>query len=376
MGAVVYQNGETQIAYQGGGVWKRNRNGGSTMISPPEFHYRAGTLTLPALRVNGNDASAGALNSIISPSDDPFNPVFPNGGTKQNPINQGKITITVESRFCEGWEQYFDDRTEGSIDRCSGGDVVSVTLTTLGPQGRFDMLDDDGTESHDVGGLDDGHNLNSFETTLRPADGGNSFASLDWSMYVETSDNSGLELNVRKQSGSSSCGDPVVLSIYYSEDGQRYHGWQNDDTIKIQCVDHDSDGTNEEQINVNFLDSAVSMEYTGLTASNTVNFNPGTLVSATFDQHPTRPAEDDGGTTYSSGATESLEIVVEHYFALLGPGFELQVEDGNNGNAVMEACPPDAPPGCQPSTYTIEYTSNRIVRYLHVTDNEISVKFS
>ncbi|WP_181685846.1 DUF7289 family protein [Halorhabdus salina] len=49
LGAFVFESGETDIAYQGGGVWRRGANGGSLMLSPPEFHYRSATLTLPII---------------------------------------------------------------------------------------------------------------------------------------------------------------------------------------------------------------------------------------------------------------------------------------------------------------------------------------
>ncbi|MFC7194689.1 hypothetical protein ACFQL4_08535 [Halosimplex aquaticum] len=39
LGAVRYENGDHDIAYQGGGVWK-GTEAGTTMLSPPEFHFR------------------------------------------------------------------------------------------------------------------------------------------------------------------------------------------------------------------------------------------------------------------------------------------------------------------------------------------------
>ncbi|MFB9806522.1 hypothetical protein ACFFQF_15195 [Haladaptatus pallidirubidus] len=56
LGAVVYRNDQTTIAYQGGGVWRRTGEG-STMVSPPEFHYRETTLTLPLIIVGGDGGS-------------------------------------------------------------------------------------------------------------------------------------------------------------------------------------------------------------------------------------------------------------------------------------------------------------------------------
>ncbi|MEF8902250.1 MAG: hypothetical protein V5A25_13675, partial [Halovenus sp.] len=60
LGSVSYENGETQIAYQGGGVWRASDAGG-TMVSPPEFHYRDGTLTLPAVNITGSGQVDGEL---------------------------------------------------------------------------------------------------------------------------------------------------------------------------------------------------------------------------------------------------------------------------------------------------------------------------
>jgi hypothetical protein len=56
LGAVVYRNGDTAIAYQDGSVWKRTGDG-ATMVSPPEFHFRETTLTLPLVVVGGEGAA-------------------------------------------------------------------------------------------------------------------------------------------------------------------------------------------------------------------------------------------------------------------------------------------------------------------------------
>ena len=40
LGALTFDAGDTTIAYQGGGVWRGDTDGGSTVVSSPEFHYR------------------------------------------------------------------------------------------------------------------------------------------------------------------------------------------------------------------------------------------------------------------------------------------------------------------------------------------------
>ncbi|MDX1747231.1 MAG: hypothetical protein R3324_14945, partial [Halobacteriales archaeon] len=57
LGAMVHRTGDTEIAYQGGGVWRRGPEGGVEMVSPPEFHYRGSTLTLPIITVSGSPGS-------------------------------------------------------------------------------------------------------------------------------------------------------------------------------------------------------------------------------------------------------------------------------------------------------------------------------
>ncbi|MEF8783349.1 MAG: hypothetical protein V5A54_09660, partial [Haloarculaceae archaeon] len=65
LGAITYEVNDNRIAYQGGGVWKKtqNRGNGSVMVSPPEFHFRNGTLTLPIMNVTG-DPSLGDRASL------------------------------------------------------------------------------------------------------------------------------------------------------------------------------------------------------------------------------------------------------------------------------------------------------------------------
>jgi hypothetical protein len=139
LGAVVYESGNTQIAYQGGGVWRQNADGGAMMISPPEFHYRAATLTFPLIRVNGTDSAGGRTNARVTPSG--IEPVFPHpsrtydatGGSYENPMERGSIFVEIRSDYCRGWESFFESRTESAIkQQCTEGDAntVVVDLTT------------------------------------------------------------------------------------------------------------------------------------------------------------------------------------------------------------------------------------------------------
>ena len=121
LGKLVYENGNTELAYQGGGVWRVDGNGSAQMVSPPEFHYRGATLTLPVIRVEGETAGSGASRAVVQQSETRSR-VFPNesrsypgGGSYRNPVESGSLTVTVHSAYYEGWASYFRARTDGNV---------------------------------------------------------------------------------------------------------------------------------------------------------------------------------------------------------------------------------------------------------------------
>jgi len=124
MGAVVYRNGDTAVAYQGGGVWRQSE-GGVTMVSPPEFHYREATLTLPLVAVSGD------------PSLDKSATISPNGSTQyypnesrdfRNPLENGRVNVTVQSDYYLAWGSYFEERTDGAVSYDHDDNEVTSTL--------------------------------------------------------------------------------------------------------------------------------------------------------------------------------------------------------------------------------------------------------
>ena len=79
LGSVVSESGDSEIAYQSGGVWRRSGDD-SRMVSPPEFHYRGRTLTLPVIAVNGDGAGEtltvrGGGTTTKAPCSDGENPL-------------------------------------------------------------------------------------------------------------------------------------------------------------------------------------------------------------------------------------------------------------------------------------------------------------
>ncbi len=369
LGAVVYQNGDTEIAYQGGGVW-RHQDGNTQMVSPPEFHYEGSTLTLPVVTVTGEDSASGSPTAVVERATS-TETIYPNSNTdyvdnstKQytNPASNGQIIVTIQSEYYQGWEEYFNSRTEGSvIDVDHGAETVTAELITLGHQGEFNLPSED--NPFQVRGLEpsmqDGDGLKDLAVTLRPIDRTQDhFSSLDWSMYVHSGGQE-MEINLKMQ-GSGGCGDAADLTIYYHDGGETYQGWHAENAYTVDC----SGSTPKIELDL-IGDSTPSMNYESVTASNLVASNPNSISlqdPVVFDHFE----GDNADVTYTVGSDASADLIIRHYFNHFAPTFDLRSTDGNHGNSVNE-----------PSSNgnNIIYTGSDVITYLHVSENEVKVRF-
>jgi hypothetical protein len=128
MGSIKYTNPQTGnvVAFQGGGVWKQT-DSGSSMVSPPEFHYRDSTLTLPAMTIDTSASSVTGQYVTVKRTD--TETMYPLPSDK-NPIEDGEITITIESEYYEAWGTFFEERTESDVTYDHANERVQVTLIT------------------------------------------------------------------------------------------------------------------------------------------------------------------------------------------------------------------------------------------------------
>lgn len=131
LGSLVYEQRPDVIAYQGGGVWRSTGNG-SSMVSPPEFHFRNGTLTLPIVNVTGDPGPAGQA----AISHDETIEKFPDSGLSDgdNPLDQHRVILVVRSEFYQGWGEYFEERTDGIVSY--DHDKNKATLELVSPLGK------------------------------------------------------------------------------------------------------------------------------------------------------------------------------------------------------------------------------------------------
>ena len=131
LGTVEYANGDSRIAYQGGGVWRRNagRNE-SVMVSPPEVHYRQGTLTLPLIRVTGDEGRLSTAELRAGNRTDVY-PRSGNGSSWRNPVDEGsKLVLYVESDYYRGWAAFFEQRIGANTTVFPGNETVRVELVS------------------------------------------------------------------------------------------------------------------------------------------------------------------------------------------------------------------------------------------------------
>jgi len=400
MGSFTYSDGSATIAYQGGGVWRQADNT-TRMVSQPEFHYRGQTLTLPAIRVDGSGGAAGDT-SVTLTSPDETERVFPNttavdDGTNEtgapynktsptddqdpyvNPIENGSIFITIHSEYYKGWADFFRSRTTTDVEVHHNNNTVFIELLTPSTVGDFEMPAEE--NSITVSGMEEEHSVDNFTVTLE-ASTSNKFRKIHWSLHSEQGGEK-LEVHVRNpgSGANADCSEirdgnsPLSVSIFYTN-GSGNQEWQNasmfsdDPNTMIENVDC----SGEPRVTMNFT-SGATMNYKdidGVSGSEN-KWEFGSAIkgdnlqdSLSFDSHDDDTTEtyveNDGGPFDAENST----YLINHYFALMAPSFDLTVQGGpGNSNRINE----------DKSSGTLQYdqSGGRFVTFLHVTENQLNV---
>jgi hypothetical protein len=421
LGQVVYEGDSGTLAYQGGGVWQIYGSGNAQMVSPPEFHYRGATLTLPAIQVFGSGSASGSVDMNIRPQQQ-ARLVYPNQTTHDengvgapydeatsstdptnyygfrnytNPVRNGTVNVTVKSEYADGWETYFRQRTTGDVSR--DGDKVTLRLETIsGPPGEFDMPELNSDVYVDASGIGENHPITQFETTLVWDKGGGTREFSYWYEDEETGEQWELHVSSEK-SGGIDCSSPpdVYIAQYYynGSDQEEYEYWvttiePSSDAISWDCVP-----TAEAKSTIDFAntDSDTEMAYdnSGFSSGGGGNGKLGggddpcdgnqwcfapdikdmTMKSdVTLDGHGSVDSCEVG--TYSKGESNTdcmLGHIVNHYLSEAGPNVQLHARGGPGGSTPVDG---------EESQGTLLYEESanaRFVTYLHITQNEIEV---
>ncbi|WP_053948204.1 DUF7289 family protein [Halolamina sediminis] len=359
LGSVSYRNGDTEIAYQGGGVWERRGNG-SVMRSPPEFNYRRATLTLPAIRVTSEGQASGRTTAVVTQSEESRR-VFPNssasyddGTAYDNPITTGNVTVTVQSRFYEGWADFFRTRTSGNVTVDHDNRRATVELITPDTIGEFQWLQVDSEDGLTARGKAPGHTLTEFNVTLQPDTNkngkpiGNTFNSQEVYFTVSSGEKT-LDYTIAIDKGCQQGGGtgPISVTVTYGNDTTTQR-WESGDTSAMSGpFQLDCDG-DVPQLEADFT-SDLDLEYQG-------------SENVTFD-HEDAPDEP---RTFESGDSTTIEQLSNHYVALLGDEFTVSGELKSSGSQLDKTA----------STGVLDYETDgrKYIAYLHVTENEIEVE--
>ncbi|WP_232701539.1 DUF7289 family protein [Halobacterium wangiae] len=331
LGAIVYENGDAEVAYQGGGVW-RSQGAGSRMVSPPEFNYQDATLTLPLVRVTGGESSvSGRPTARVTPNDVDVSK-FPTE-TLSNPLSNGTVIVTVQSDYYRGWAAFFEDRSTGNVTVDEANQTVELELIARGTGGGFSLQE----TPVKLRGLGDDEPIDSLSFTLEP-NKESSFNDLDWSLVADDGGSERFEVNV---AGANPCkGKESEVTLTYTNGGTT-HEWRNDTafTADGSTYSYSCDGDTP----------TLHLDLTG----------------------PTNVTYQDASSPLSNNSTGYL---VNHYLSELGPNVDLETESKGNNNAPgnSESVDLDA------STGNVEYSSSssRVVTFLHVTENAINVTLS
>ncbi len=376
LGTLRYENDGTVVGYQAGGVWKAQGNS-SAMVLPPPIVYQDETLTMPLVRVLGDGHVSGPTTSDAERVGVPM-AAYPNaskqygtdGPPYRNPVEQGLVTVTVQSEYYQGWAEYFRSRSGGDVTVDHATESVTLELTAGGTTGPFQMPNEG--NAVEIRGLSNDHGLSNFTIILAPDDtDAASFNNLQWAMYVDNGPRE-LELHLRKGSevsGGEPCDSEFVsLTLYYSEsNGDSYHGWHDDDAFRTECTDRDGDGVADETRLVANLTNERTITMQELSSTDLTHFNPsgGSLEETiTFDEH-TEAVEWEPATFDESADSTTVRRVTQHYLSALGSSYDVIVDDKNSDTINEDG-----------SRGRLSYDGEGRVTFMHITHRGIRVTLS
>lgn len=132
MGSIHYEtvDGAT-VSYQGGGIWRTNPTGNNSMVSPPDVEYSDGTVTFPAVNINGS--VDGPVEELRATKDLAYSRARSRQYTQtmQGCADATNMTITVTSRYADAWGRYLERQVSENVSYDLGNpdpDDDSVTV--------------------------------------------------------------------------------------------------------------------------------------------------------------------------------------------------------------------------------------------------------
>lgn len=139
LGSVTYTDGDTEIAAQGGGVWRTDGTG-STTVSAPGIGYREGTLTFPLVHLDSDRGGGTGIDGTVRRATAPTTVAL--DARRDRGAGSVAVRLGIESRYCDAWERELEDAVEGSVlERCDDGKPQRVRIRLINPVGTGRALD-------------------------------------------------------------------------------------------------------------------------------------------------------------------------------------------------------------------------------------------
>ncbi|WP_459192377.1 DUF7289 family protein [Halosimplex sp. J119] len=359
LGAVRYENGDQTVAYQGGGVWK-GTEAGATMLSPPEFHFREATLTLPIITVNGTP-SLGSGATVTKA--DPTRVRYPNATANANftnPLDTGYVNVTVHSEYYEAWGRFFAQRTEGNVSYDHTRQTARAKLVV-----PFDESYDNVLASTRPGGI----RMNGNDPSPEPSSTGINYPLADDRIQDRIDE---------CEDDATACTEVTPDSTVTITSGGTYYA----DSYFSGALDVDNPGDDVTVVvDENFSPDGVSI---------TSSYNTTILVRNSFDMssgdylNDGGPAGNFSVVMHSSGAVNGNGNF-KFVGLLYAPGSDCNMNGGGSvepnviGGAVCESITVNGNPNDFDYDSSVEDTNLELegditpVTYLHVTENPVNV---
>ncbi len=360
MGTVRYYSGDRVIAYEGGGVWSRYSDGGTIMISPPEFHYNGETMTLPIVKVNGNDSVGGSsdVNIKVRSSNTPVI-LYPNTGINinfTNPLECNKILIYINSEFYDGWAEYAESLTSTNALVDHGNKTAVVEMNTRADMGTFPL-----TYSFNVAGLNytNPAPIYNFSFFYESEEQSASNFNPTGSVLTATSGTKTLVYGISKKPPQSvhlgavnSLGATNAITYTDSALGKS-EKWVSDSSSEF-IVNEDLYNNKKANSTVDFLNDSYILEYDSNDAA--FSWGPVSSTSTTPDLYIVKN---------NPNSTQSLNNITQHYMRLMAQDGTIECTWQQKSNNKINL---------DDSTYTLNYDGGHaILTYMHITSNELDV---
>lgn len=132
LGSIHYETEDgSTVTYQGGGIWRTNPAGNNSMVSPPDMEYRDGTVTFPAVNINGS--VNGSVEELRARKDLVHSRARSQdyAETMADCAGASNMTITVTSSYADAWGAYLERQVSENVTYDLGNsdpDDDSVTV--------------------------------------------------------------------------------------------------------------------------------------------------------------------------------------------------------------------------------------------------------